>query len=225
MALRPPIVIVNYKIYAQAVGRGALSLTAALERAAERTSATVVVCPNAVDLRAVAQATRLPTFAQHADPDPPGAGTGRVPVEAIAEAGAKGSLLNHAENRIPWERVGGAVARLRSAGLASVVCANDVEATREAARREPDMVAVEPPELIGGAVSVTSADPAIVRDAVRAVKSIRPGSLVLCGAGVKTGKDLAAALDLGADGVLLASGVTAAKDPGAALRDLLGAVA
>ncbi len=44
---------------------------------------------------------------------------------------------------------------------------------------------------------------------------------VLCGAGVKTGKDVAAALSLGAEGVLLASGVVKAKDPYSVLRDLV----
>lgn len=43
----------------------------------------------------------------------------------------------------------------------------------------------------------------------------------MCGAGVKTGEDVRAAMDLGADGVLLASGVVKAKDPEAALRDLI----
>jgi len=53
------------------------------------------------------------------------------------------------------------------------------------------------------------------------VKSVNHAIRVLCGAGIKTGKDVAAALDLGADGVLLASGVVKAKDQAAALRDLV----
>jgi triosephosphate isomerase len=44
---------------------------------------------------------------------------------------------------------------------------------------------------------------------------------VLCGAGVKTGKDVRRALELGAKGVLLASGVVKAKDPRKALQDLV----
>ena len=38
---------------------------------------------------------------------------------------------------------------------------------------------------------------------------------------MKNGKDVKAAFDLGADGVLLASGVVKAKDPEAVLRDLV----
>jgi len=44
---------------------------------------------------------------------------------------------------------------------------------------------------------------------------------VLCGAGISTGDDVAAALLLGTEGVLLASGVIKAKDPKAALFDLV----
>ena len=44
---------------------------------------------------------------------------------------------------------------------------------------------------------------------------------VLCGAGVKNGTDVATALDLGAEGVLLASGVTKASDVDAVLKDLI----
>ena len=80
---------------------------------------------------------------------------------------------------------------------------------------------MEPPELIGGDISVTSANPKIVQDTVEAVKAVDSSVSVLCGAGVKTGDDVYTALQLGADGVLLASGVVKAKDPRAVLEDLI----
>ena len=83
------------------------------------------------------------------------------------------------------------------------------------------MVAVEPPELIGGDVSVTSVDPRIVSDTVEVVNSINPEVTTLCGAGVKNGMDVAKAIELGTSGVLLASGVTKAQDPESVLRDLV----
>ena len=43
-------------------------------------------------------------------------------------------------------------------------------------------------------------------------------------AGVKNGADVAAALELGASGVLLASGVTKANDPKAVLNDLVSSI-
>ena len=44
---------------------------------------------------------------------------------------------------------------------------------------------------------------------------------MLCGAGVKNGRDVAKALELGTDGVLLASGVVKAKDRRSVLMDLV----
>jgi triosephosphate isomerase len=44
---------------------------------------------------------------------------------------------------------------------------------------------------------------------------------VLCGAGVKTRADVEKAMELGAAGILLASGVVKAKDPGAVLTELI----
>lgn len=219
--LPTPLVVVNYKVYPQATGAAAVELTRALERVAHRVGGSVAVAPGPLELAQVCKATALPVLAQHVDPLAPGAGTGHVTVEAVKAAGAKGSLVNHAEHKVGLEVLQATVDRLRAAGLLSLVCAGNVAASRAAAALRPDMVAVEPPELIGGTVSVTSAEPAIVSGAVRAVKDLAPDVRVLCGAGVKTGKDVRRALELGADGVLLASGVAAAKDPEKALLDLL----
>ena len=78
----------------------------------------------------------------------------------------------------------------------------------------------EEPELIGGDISVTSADPEIVSGTVEAVRKINKSAKILCGAGVKNGKDVAKAIELGAEGVLLASGVVKAKDTISVLKDL-----
>ena len=99
-------------------------------------------------------------------------------------------------------------------------CAADVEEAIELAKLNPTFIAVEPPELIGGDISVTTADPSIVSDTVNAVKSVNPRVRVLCGAGVKNGLDVRKAIELGAEGVLLASGVTKAEDVDSVLDDL-----
>ncbi|HEV8361040.1 MAG TPA: triose-phosphate isomerase [Candidatus Thermoplasmatota archaeon] len=219
--LATPVVVVNFKAYAQVTGPGALELARALERAARKASGSVAVAPPMLELAEVARGTSLAVLAQHADALVPGAGTGHVTVEAINASGAKGAILNHAEHKVGLEVLQATVLRLRAAGLVSLVCAGNVAASRAAAALLPDMVAVEPPELIGGEVSVTTADPGVVRGAVDAVKQIAPQVKVLCGAGVKNGKDVRRARELGADGVLLASGVVLSKDPEKALLDLL----
>jgi triosephosphate isomerase len=86
-------------------------------------------------------------------------------------------------------------------------------------------VAVEPPELIGGDVSVSQADPDIVENAVDAAAAVDDSVDVLCGAGISSGEDLVSAGDLGASGVLLASGVAKADEPKEALADLVDPLA
>lgn len=218
-----PRIVVNAKAYLEVTGAtGSLRLARACVRAAEATGASIALAPPLAELAALARhrSIDIPLYGQHCDPREPGAATGWVTAEALAACGATGSIVNHAEHKLPHADVERIVSRLSAAGLASLVCADSLAEARALAAFKPTMLAVEPPELIGGDVSVTSADPAIVSDAVKAVRKVAPKTLVLCGAGVKTGADVAAALRLGAHGVLLASGVVKAKDPLAALKDL-----
>ena len=106
----------------------------------------------------------------------------------------------------------------RDLELVTCVCADTVDIAAELASFSPDYIAVDPPELIGGDISVTTANPEIVSNTVDAVKAVNPAIKVLCGAGVKNGKDVATACELGASGVLLASGVVKSKDPESVIR-------
>src|SRR3990170_318427 len=112
------------------------------------------------------------------------------------------------------------IPRCTKLGLEVVCCADDIAEAEAVARFFPDYVAIEPPELIGGDVSVTSAKPEVVAGAVERIRAVNPKVEVLCGAGVKSSKDVAKAIELGAVGVLLASGVVQAKDPRKVLMDL-----
>jgi triosephosphate isomerase len=84
-----------------------------------------------------------------------------------------------------------------------------------------NFIAVEPPELIGGDISVTKANPEIVSGSVKAVKEVNKNVKVLCGAGIKNGIDVAKAIELGSAGVLLASGVIKSKNKEKVIRDLI----
>ncbi len=221
-ALEPPLVILNYKVYPTALGNKAVELTKTLEDAASSyPEATVAICPSHPDLGPVVSSTNLPVLAQHTDGAQPGSGTGRILPESLVDLQLAGSLINHAERPVETKVIEATVTRLDQYGLASVVCAEDATVAAELAGFQPDFIAVEPPELIGGDVSVTSADPDIVSRSVTAVEDVAGDLPVLCGAGVKDGNDVAKALELGTVGVLVASGVVKAKDPGQALTDLL----
>jgi triosephosphate isomerase len=215
-----PVIIVNLKSYSQTRGEGALAIARDLEWASAETGVAFAVAPNAFDVRLLAEGTSLPVLAQHVDAVPEGSHTGHLTPEAAREAGAVGSLVNHSEHRLRLADIEHVVDRLRQCELDSVVCTNNATVSRAAAAIHPTFVAVEPPELIGGEVSVTTADPEVVSYSVELVKRVDPAVKVLCGAGVKTGEDVGKALELGTEGVLLASGVTLAKDVRAVAIDL-----
>ncbi len=178
------------------------------------------VAPQAVDLPAVVE-TGVEAWAQHVSPIGSGSHTGSTRPAAVASVGGVGTLLNHSENRLRLADIDGSIRAAADAGLQTIVCANNPEQIGAVAALGPDAVAIEPPELIGTGTPVSQADPAIVEEAVAAAERIDETVDVLCGAGISTGKDVLAARDLGADGVLLASGVAKAEDPAAAIEELI----
>lgn len=219
--LRTPAVVVNFKAYAEVDGLRATSLAEICASVSEETGVCVGVCPPVAELGAVARSVGIPVLSQNVDPYAPGSATGWITPSMVKAAGACGTLINHSEHRVDDDAIGRCVSMCGELGLASMVCAESVERAVSVASFSPRFIAVEPPELIGGDISVTTANPRIVSDTVDAVKSVDGRISVLCGAGVKTGKDVRAAIDLGADGVLLASGVVKHKDPRSALLDLV----
>jgi len=209
-------VLVNLKAYPC----DPVEVATAAANVADDSGVDVGVAPQAAHLPAVAE-TGVETWAQHVSPVEHGSHTGSTLAEAAADAGATGTLLNHSENRMKLADIDASLDAADRAELDTVVCANNPEQIAAAAALGPDAVAVEPPELIGGDVSVATADPGIVEDAVDAAAAVDESVDVYCGAGISTGDDVVAAEELGADGVLLASGVAKADDPQAALEDLV----
>lgn len=219
--MNTPIVILNYKTYLESSGENALELARALKSASEESGITMVAAPQAADIYRIQDQISLPIFAQHIDPITPGGHTGSNLIETLIEAGISGSLINHSENRMKLADIDEVIQLCKQKDIESCVCTNNIATSKAIATFSPDAVAVEPPELIGTGIPVSQAQPEVVEDSVKGVKSINKKIKVLCGAGISTGDDMKAAMDLGADGVLLASGIVKAENPKEALLDLV----
>lgn len=219
--MKTPVIILNFKTYLESSAERGLALARMCEEVAQETGKSIVIAPQQIDLSLIAKEVSIPVLAQHVDPIGEGSFTGHISPSAVREIGAIGTLLNHSERRLPPRMIEDTIQRCRDVGLETVVCANDIEMGKVAASFGPDYVAVEPPELIGGDISVTSANPDIVSGTVEKVKEVNPNVTVLCGAGVKNGEDVRKAIELGTEGVLLASGVVKAEDSRSALLDLV----
>ncbi len=218
------VIILNFKAYRESFGRKALELAKIAEDVSERSGEYIAVAVSYLDLPLIAKSVKIDVFAQHVDAVDFGSYTGRINAEMIKEYGAKGSLVNHSERRLSLAEIEFVVTKLKENNLFSIVCTNNVLASKAAAVMEPNFVAVEPPELIGSGIPVSKARPEVVENSVKAVKSVSKNVKVLCGAGITTHEDYAKALDLGADGVLLASGIVKAKDQKKALEELVGLI-
>ena len=215
-----PVVIVNLKSYLEGINEKALKLAKCAEKIAEETSVFVGLAPQNVDLRLLTSSSSIPVFGQHTDIFEPGAHTGHISAETLNDTGAIGSLINHSEKQLKLSDIDKIIKRLKQLNLVSVVCSNTSTVSAAAAGLNPDMVAIEPPELIGSGIAVSTAKPEIITDTVRLIKSVNPNVTVLCGAGITKGEDVSSAMKLGAEGILVASGVVKAKDPCEALKEL-----
>ncbi len=207
-----PLILVNLKTYTEGTGKKALELAERAEKVSSETDVCIGLAPQYTDILRLARAVSLPIFAQHIDSIEPGSFTGHVLPEAVKEAGATGTLINHSERRLKLAEIDAVIRRTKQIDLASVVCTNNANVSASAAALRPDFIAIEPPELIGTGIPVSKAKPEIVTKTVELVRQVNSEVTILCGAGITKGDDVAAALELGTTGVLVASGIVKAKE-------------
>nr|HEC21062.1 triose-phosphate isomerase [Candidatus Peregrinibacteria bacterium] len=176
------MIVVNFKTYEGATGEKALELARIHQKVAAESSVEIIICVQPTDIFRISQEVKISVFAQHIDPQGYGSNTGFITPEAAKLAGASGTLLNHSEHLLLDESVlEESIKRAREEiGLKTIVCTATVEKGAQIEQDfHPDFIAVEPPELIGGDVSVSTANPEIIEKAVNLIG----GDKVLVGAG------------------------------------------
>jgi len=206
-----PLILVNLKSYLESSGRRAVELAKVAETVAEDTGVCIGLAPQFVDISLISK-FKVPVFSQHVDPILPGPFTGHVLPESVVDAGAVGTIMNHSERRLELSELETVVARAKSVGLISVVCASSSKVGMAAALLAPEIIAIEPPELIGTGMAVSKVKPEIVSGSVEMIRKVNQNVVVLCGAGISLGEDVSAAMKLGSRGVLVASGIVKAPN-------------
>lgn len=201
------MIVINFKAYSEATGKKARQLAEACEKARKETGERIVISPSNSDLLR-AEHLDLEIFSQHIDPVNPGSHTGSVTVKEVKSAGATGTLLNHSERRLDEETLEKSIEISDDKGITTVVCAQNPDECEDFSSYSPDYIAYEPPELIGGDVSVSQSKPEVIEEAVK-----RSSVPVLTGAGIKNMEDVEKSMRHGCEGVLVASGVVKAKKP------------
>jgi triosephosphate isomerase len=209
--MKKPIIIINFKTYKK--GKENLDLA----RMTEKVDKNIIVGVPASDIKEIASKTKLKVYAEHVDPFPLGRNTGYIIPEEVKAGGAAGTFLNHSEHKLDFKTLKETMKRCKKIGLKTAVFASSLSEAKKIERLKPNFLIYEPPELVGGDISVSTAKPEIIK---KISKSLKMKFLV--GAGVKTYNDMETSMKLGATGVAIASGVTEAENPKREIEKLLG---
>jgi triosephosphate isomerase len=219
--LKTPIIIINFKTYKESTGDNAIKLAEICNKIAEETKTSIAIAVQSTDIYRISKIVSIPVLSQHIDAISFGKNTGFLLPESIKQAGAEATLLNHSEHRLDFDLLKSSIERAKQAGLKTVVCAKSTEETEKIANLNPDFIAIEPPELIGTKISISEARPEIITSSVNLIKSINNKIKVICGAGIHNAKDIRKSIELGADGVLVASVIKRAKNKKEELKKLV----
>jgi triosephosphate isomerase (TIM) len=211
---------VNFKTYIEATGRRSVELAKIADRVSRDSGVMIAVAPQFTDLKTVAEAVEIPVFSQHIDPIKPGPYTGHVLAEAVKAAGASATLVNHSEKRLKISEIEEVLSLARISDLAALVCTDTPGVSAAVASLNPDMIAIEPPDLIGTGVAVSKARPELITNAIKRIRSVNNSVEILCGAGVSAAEDVGKALELGTRGVLVSSSVVKGTNPGQLLENM-----
>ncbi len=219
------ILIINYKAYKEAFSKGIDIAKYAAQVSASK-NISVIVSPPFTIINELSKIAK--TIAQGVDKVDPGAFTAHITWFELKNTGVSGTLINHSEKRytcskdgpLAYDKLEEAVKKCTAAGLETYVCVQNLEEARKVAEMNPTGVAYEPPELIGGNISVSNSKPAIVKEFCDIIKS-SSHSLALIGAGIKGKEDAVKSVELGSDGLLVASGIMKVEDYKQVIDDLI----
>ncbi|MDA3855599.1 MAG: triose-phosphate isomerase [Candidatus Woesearchaeota archaeon] len=211
--------IINLKTYEESFSNNAIKIAKickGIEKEAKKRDVEIILCPNFIDLKDTVK-EKVSVYSQHIDDVSFGAHTGYILPVMIKKTGAMGTLISHSEHILSLKEIEKRINIAKELGLETCVCARDAKIAKKIAKFNPDYIAVEPKELIGGDISISTAKPELIVKSMKAVGNVG----LLVGAGVKNQADVRKSVELGAKGILVASGVVKAKNIKAAVLDLI----
>jgi triosephosphate isomerase len=203
--------IINCKNYEEISGDKIIKFVKTAEKVSKKYKIKIAVAPPQHLIGVVANSS-IPILAQHVDDSKVGSTTGFMIPELLKKSKVSGSIINHSEHRISPQDISRLVSKLRELKMISVLCVRDVSEAKKYSKLNPNYIAIEPPELIGSGKAVSKERPDLITKASDAVKSVKNNTKLLCGAGIVSGEDVAKAIELGSEGILVASGIIKAKN-------------
>lgn len=212
------MIFLSLKTYREATGSSAIHLLSIAKRVMHETGVPIIPCAQPTDIYRIHNEVGMEVWAQHVDPIDPGRHFGWLSPYSAKEAGAAGTVINHDEHMMDFEKISETVVKARDTGLKTLVIVDSVDLAQMVTALEPNFIAYEKGELIAGTTSMIDEEEESIREVVSKVK--QP---VIVGAAISTGEHVKKVLATGAKGVILASAVVKAQDPEGKLRELCNA--
>ena len=215
-----PFLVVNPKSYLY--GKESLALAKAADDAAKKTGLKIYfTCPFS-DIRYIRENTdAIIVTAQAMESLTPGRGMGHLLPEALFDAGARATFLNHAEHPMTMAELAKTITRARTLGIETIACADSLAEGSAVAELRPDILLCEPTDLIG---TGQTADDNYTISIVAKIRSIAPEIGIMIASGITTADDVYRVVRLGADGSGATSGILNAPDPGLRILEMAEAI-
>lgn len=224
MGLAYPHFLINYKVYEGTAGEDGLALAELIESVGSETGRTFAVAPQTPDIRLLAEETSLEVVAQSVDALESGRGNGRISLEAVADAGADGVMINHPESPDSLTDVAHLVEGCAERDLESIVCVHSHEMGEAALAFDPDCLLFENPADVATDRAMPRTDPGRLERFVELVEETNPRTRVMAGGGISVARDVEGAFELGVDAAGAASAFLEADDRRAWLTDVATAL-
>lgn len=215
-----PLLVINYKTYKEGLGENDVAISKICNEVAKSSKFEIIIAVQVADIYKISREVSIKVIAQHIDFITPGANTGYILAEDVKENGAYGTLLNHSERRLDFDNLKRTLERAKKVGLKTFVCVKNIKEAQKVARLKPYAIAYEDPKLISTGIPISRTKPRSVKRFVDVIRRKDKDIILLCGAGISTPLDVAAALGLGTQGVLLSSAFMLARDKKKTLYDL-----
>lgn len=211
------MIAVNFKIYENTFGDGAIELAKICKKVAEKTKVKIIPVVSALDAIRIKKELGMEVWIQNTDEVFEGAKSGSISPIQAKNAGVDGTLLNHSECR----KKPGTIKKILKAwpkDFKVTLCLSSLgQVEKWAKNTEPDFIAYEPKNLIGSKdKSVATEKPEVIKKIVEAY----PKTPVLVGAGIHSPKDVEVSLKLGAKGILISSYIVKNTNPEEKLMEL-----
>ncbi|KKT73459.1 MAG: Triosephosphate isomerase [Microgenomates group bacterium GW2011_GWA2_44_7] len=225
------VIFVNFKTYPRGTGKEAVEMAKiCIEVSKENEKVKIIPVVQVVDLYRVGQmlGDTAEIWVQHVDGVKWGQNTGWILPEGVKNEGATGSFLNHSEHKTevspssapqaPLGNLRAAIERCQEIGLRTLVFASNLPELKRMVNLGSEMVAYEPPELIGSRTDSVASRSDVISEASKICQE-RKVSLIV-GAGIHSEADIKVSLACGAVGVAIARDIMEADDPRSELAKL-----